>query len=119
MDLVNRKAEVIKEIKTFGAKDFYYKMMKILGDAYLFSRTGYIDQPWKKILAQKLSESIDLYKTIEELQKSELNGYFREDLFFTSLTRAFFDANKVPQGITPASGSSESPKHTGRRMISG
>lgn len=100
--LCNRRPDVIKEIKAFGAKDFYYKMMKTLGDAYLYSKTEYLDAPWKKSLAMKLS-NYDLYSIIEELQKSELNGFFREDLFFTSLVKAFFDKNRVPSGVTPNS----------------
>ena len=115
-DLVNKKPEVIKEIKTFGAKEFYYKMMKVLGDAYLFSKTGYTDAPWKKILSTKLANSVDLYKVIEEMQKSELNGYFREDLFFTSLTKSFFDLGGVPSGITPAP---DKPIRPGRRPVTG
>lgn len=116
--LCKRNPEVIKEIKTFGSKDFYYKMMKVLGDSYLYSRTGYIDQPWKKTLSNTIASSVDLYKTIEEMQKSELNGYFREDLFLTALTKAFFDSgSSVPSGITPTS--SELPKRTGRRPING
>ena len=106
--LCNRKAEVIKEIKDFGAKDFYYKLMKTLGDAYLYSKTGYLDAPWKKALASKLS-SYSLYPMIEELQKSELNGFFREDLFFTSLTKAFFDSGRTPAGITPSVSSKRTP----------
>lgn len=106
--LCNRKAEVIKEIKDFGAKDFYYKLMKTLGDAYLYSKTGYLDAPWKKALSSKLS-SYSLYPMIEELQKSELNGFFREDLFFTSLTKAFFDSGRTPAGITPSVSSKRTP----------
>lgn len=104
LKLANRDSEAVKEIKNFGTKDFYYKMMKVLGDSYLFSKTGYIDQAWKKSLASTLASKIDLYKVIEEMQKSELNGYFREDLFFTSLTRSFFDntglSNVMPSGVT-------------------
>ena len=100
MKLVNKNPEIIREIKTFGSKEFYYKLMKILGDAYLYSRTGYIDQPWKKGMSNCLASSLNLYGLIEELQKSELNGFFREDLFFTSLTKAFFDTNSIPTGIT-------------------
>lgn len=97
LKLVNKDTSVIKEIKEFGSKDFYYKMMKILGDSYLFASTGYLDAPWKKGLATRLS-SLDLYSIINELQKAELNGYYREDLFLTYLSRAFFDP-KMPQGI--------------------
>lgn len=104
LKLVNGNADAIKEIKNFGAKDFYYKTMKVLGDSYLYSKTGYIDQVWKKNLASTLASKVDLYKVIEEMQKSELNGYFREDLFFTSLTRSFFDNIKsstaMPSGVT-------------------
>ena len=115
--LCNRDSEVVKDIKNFGAKEFYYKLMKVLGDSYLFSKTGYIDQPWKKSLASKLSASVNLYDSIEELQKSELNGYFREDLFFTSLTRVFFDRNDpMPKGVTPSSAPQIAK---GRRPVTG
>lgn len=109
--LCQGKPEAVKEIKDFGAKDFYYKLMKTLGDAYLYSKTGYLDAPWKKSLAMKLS-SYDLYSIISELQKSELNGYFREDLFFTSLVKAFFDRReaRIPDGVTP----SKTPSPRGR-----
>lgn len=109
--LCQGKPEVVKEIKDSGAKDFYYKLMKTLGDAYLYSKTGYLDAPWKKSLAMKLS-SYDLYSMIAELQKSELNGYFRDDLFFTSLVKAFFDRReaRIPNGVTP----SKTPSSRGR-----
>lgn len=110
----NKNPGVIEDIKSFGCKDFYYKMMKVLGDSYLYSKTGFIDAPWKQSLARKLSSSLDLYSVMEELQKSELNGYFREDLFLMALTRAFFDnsRNEVPAGLTSptSSGTSEIPK---------
>ena len=100
--------DIVNELLDFGAKDFYYKLMKTLGDAYLYSKTGYLDAPWKKALASKLS-SYSLYPMMEELQKSELNGLFREDLFFTSLTKAFFDSGRTPAGITPSTSSKRTP----------
>ena len=116
MMLHDKKPEVIKEIKTFGSKDFYYKMMKVLGDSYLYSKTGYVDAAWKKSLADRLSTGIDLYSVMSELQKAELNGYFREDLFLMSLTKAFFDVrSSMPLGIT-ASEPVTQPA-TGRRRV--
>ena len=109
--------EVIKEIKTFGVKEFYYKLMKILGDSYLYSKTGYIDQSWKKTLANKLANLINILSAMEDLQKSELNGFFREDLFFVYLSKTFFSSPSVPTGVTQTTTNTNIPKRTGRRLI--
>ena len=113
--LAKRNPSVISEIKNFGAKDFYYKLMKILADAYLHERTGYIDQPWKRGIFSALS-TLGLYIIIEEMRKSELNGYFREDLFFTSLARSFFDMGTVaPSGVSPIEPITK--QHPRRRVV--
>lgn len=113
--LAKRNPSVISEIKNFGAKDFYYKLMKILADAYLHERTGYIDQPWKRGIFSALS-TLGLYNIIEEMRKSELNGYFREDLFFTSLARSFFDMGTVaPSGVSPIEPTTK--QHPRRRVV--
>lgn len=113
--LAKRNPSVISEIKNFGAKDFYYKLMKILADAYLHERTGYIDQPWKRGIFSALS-TLGLYNIIEEMRKSELNGYFREDLFFTTLARSFFDLGTIaPSGVSPVEPTTK--QHPRRRVV--
>lgn len=116
LKLAKRNPSVISEIKSFGAKDFYYKLMKILADSYLFERTGYIDQSWKKGIFSALS-NLNLYNIIEEMRKSELNGFFREDLFFTTLARSFFDIGTVasPSGVSPVNPPVR--QHTRRRVV--
>ena len=115
LKLAKRNPTIISDIKSFGAKDFYYKLMKILSDAYIFERTGHIDQSWKRGIFSALS-TLNLYNIIEEMRKSELNGYFREDLFFTSLARSFFDMDTVaPSGVSPVTPPVR--QHTRRRVV--
>ena len=83
--ILKKDVSCIKSIKDFGTKDFYYKALKTLNDAYLYSVTGFVDQPWKERFAKSI-KSYDLEKVISVLLEVDKGVYFREDLFFYHLT---------------------------------
>jgi DNA polymerase III gamma/tau subunit len=85
LKILRKDVSCVKSIKDFGTKDFYYKALKTLNDAYLYSITGYIDQPWKERFAKSL-KSYDLEKVISTLLEVDKGVYFREDLFFYCLS---------------------------------
>lgn len=95
--LCQKDENVIKIIKDFGPKEFYYKFMKTLSDTYVYQQSNYLDQQWKKNLADNmiknrpkpLKEIIDSLRTVDE------NGYFKEELFFVELVHCFY-YNKAP-----------------------
>lgn len=84
MKILKKDTTCIKEIKDFGAKDFYFKMMKTLNDAYLYNMTGYIDQPWKKTFAERI-KSYSLSGILATLLEVDNGPYFKEWLFFYHL----------------------------------
>lgn len=90
--LCQRNKDVVKVIKDFGAKDFYYKFFKTLVDAYVYQTTQYLDQPWKQRLSDNLIKycPIPLKDAIDNLKNVDSNGYFKEDIFFFELARSFF-----------------------------
>ena len=92
--LCQRDKEVIKIIKDFGAKDFYYKFFKTLVDAYVYQTTEYLDQAWKQRLSDNLIKHcpISLKDAIDNLKNVDSNGYFKEDIFFFELARSFFES---------------------------
>lgn len=85
LKILKKDISCIKSIKDFGTKDFYYKALKTLNDAYLYSITGFVDQPWKEKFAKSL-KSYDLEKAISTLLEVDKGTYFREDLFFYQLS---------------------------------
>ncbi len=85
LKILKKDVSCIKSIKDFGTKDFYYKALKTLNDAYLYSVTGFVDQPWKERFAKSI-KSYDLEKVVSVLLEVDKGVYFREDLFFYHLT---------------------------------
>lgn len=81
LKVASSDSSCIPEIKTFGAKEFYYKALKTYNTAYLYHCTGYIDQEWKKGLAEQLRDK-NLSELLEKLLKVDEGPYFKEDLFF-------------------------------------
>lgn len=94
--LCQKDESVFKIIKDFGSKDLYYKLMKTLVDTYVYSESGYIDQPWKRGLSENIIKHSPktLDSIIDHLKNVDSNGYFKEDMFFFELTRSFFGENK-------------------------
>jgi DNA polymerase III gamma/tau subunit len=91
--ILEKDMSCIKEIKDFGTKDFYYKALKTLNDAYLYSITGFVDQSWKEGFAKKI-RSYDLENLISILLEVDRGPYFREDLFFYYLAKAMKSVNE-------------------------
>lgn len=86
--ILEKDVSCIKEIKDYGAKDFYYKSLKILNDAFVYQLTKYSEQQWKERLAKQLMK-YSLEETIETLMAVDTGPYFREDLFFFQLAKLF------------------------------
>lgn len=86
LKILKKDISCIKEIKDFGTKDFYYKALRTLNDAFLFGQTGYVDQPWKENFANTL-KSYDLESVISILLGIDRFPYFREDVFFFELAK--------------------------------
>lgn len=97
--ILTKDSTCVKEIKDFGAKDFYYKVLKTLNDAYLFKNTGYIDQDWKRSFAESI-QKYDLENTILMLLEVDRGPYFNEDLFFFRLSKIMEKERVVRQRIT-------------------
>lgn len=111
--LLKRDREVIKDIKAFGSKDFYYKLLKVMQDAFIYHLSGWIDSSWKKTLAESLASGINLFDSIMTLTGCEKDKYFREDLFLVFLTKVFYDkdVNRITESQTP-----EGVRRTVRRV---
>lgn len=101
--LMNRLAaqdkEVIADIRSFGSKDFFYKMFRILTEAYLYQKTQYVDQSWKARTYEPFMK-YDLGKILNTFLRVDANGYFKEDVFTISLVEAFYD-NQVSTPTAP------------------
>lgn len=82
--IANRDPSCVKEIKKFGAKDFYYKALKTFNSSYLYLTTGYIDQAWKKQLAERLRGK-NIRFILDKFLEVDSGPYFKEDLFFFNL----------------------------------
>lgn len=92
VSLANKDPSCIKAIKTFGAKDFFYKALKTLNSSYLYLVTDYIDQSWKKDLAEKLRNK-NIEFILQKFLEVDSGVYFKEDLFFFNLATIL---KKVP-----------------------
>ena len=116
--LVKKDKDAIKDIREFGTKDFYYKLMKTLGDSYVYQKTGYIDQQWKRQLAENLSR-MDIYSAMNTLLGCEKDKYFREDLFLVYLTKVFYDEvnGRVSENVPPSGLTSATVRKPVRRSV--
>jgi len=92
--LANKDPSCIKDIKSFGAKDFFYKALKTLNSTYLYLVTGYIDQSWKKQLAERLrGKNIEFI--LQKFLEVDSGVYFKEDLFFYNLATILKKAPEI------------------------
>jgi hypothetical protein len=92
--LVNKDPSCIKDIKSFGSKDFFYKALKTLNSTYLYLVTGYIDQSWKKQLAERLrGKNIEFI--LQKFLEVDSGVYFKEDLFFYNLATILKKAPEI------------------------
>jgi len=92
--LVNKDPSCIKDIKSFGSKDFFYKALKTLNSTYLYLATGYIDQSWKKQLAERLrGKNIEF--VLQKFLEVDSGVYFKEDLFFYNLATILKKAPEI------------------------
>lgn len=96
--LYDKNKDVIKAIKEFGSKEFYYKLMKTLIDAYVYQQSGYLDQAWKQRLSDNIIKNcpMPLNNIINNLRHVDDNGYFKEDIFMFELMSCFFTNIRVP-----------------------
>lgn len=99
--LCQKDENVIKIIKDFGPKEFYYKFMKTLSDAYVYQQSNYLDQQWKKNLADNMIKNCPkhLKEIIDSLRTVDENGYFKEELFFVELVHCFYNKVQTIQRI--------------------
>lgn len=84
--ILKKDPSCIKEIKDFGTKDFYYKALKTLSDAFLYNSTGYVDKSWKTTFANSIKD-FNLEEVITAFLEADNGPYFREDLFFFQLAK--------------------------------
>lgn len=96
--LCDKNKDVIKAIKEFGPKEFYYKLIKTLIDAYVYESSGYLDQAWKQRLSDNIIKNcpMPLNNIINNLRHVDDNGYFKEDIFMFELMSCFFTNTRVP-----------------------
>jgi DNA polymerase III subunit gamma/tau len=84
--LVDKDSSVLQDIKNFDSKDFYYKTVKTLTEAFVFHQTGYISAQWKSFLANSIDKK-NTEDLLDLLLKVDSIGYFKEDLFFYYLAK--------------------------------
>ena len=88
MSLLSGDTSCIKTIKAYGTKDFYYKAMKVLNDAFLYQQTGYLEADWKKDMAKRLDNE-KLESIVNMMLGIDSGVYFREDVFFFTIAKYF------------------------------
>jgi len=103
--LCKRDPNAIKLIKEFGPKEFHYKLLKVLSDAYVMNATGYLDQQWKMRTSHRLSATVGrkgLENIISNMSNVDAMGYFREEVFFFQLVKSFYsDTEDVQTAVVP------------------
>ena len=106
--LCDHNGDAIKAIKDFGSKEFYYKFLKTLIDAYVYKHSGYLDQLWKQRLSDNIIKNIPkpLNEIINSLKTVDSDGYFREDLFFFELMNCFFVSTRTQVNLSVATSQS-------------
>lgn len=96
--LLSGDPECLKDILDFGAKDFYYKTLKMLITSYVYFKTGYIEEDWKKSTAHRLKDK-DVGSVIPNLLEVGESPYFREDLFLYKIAEILGSLKRPP--VTP------------------
>ncbi len=86
--LMKKDCSVVKEIKEFGTKEFYYKSFKTLSSVFLYHTTDYIDAPWKKGLGDSLKKfPVEISNLLDSYFEISKFPYFKEDVFFYFLSK--------------------------------
>lgn len=100
LKIVKKDCSVIKDLKEFGTKDFFYKSMKALNNAFLYKTTGYIDASWKKAMAEQLG-SYDLESLLNYYFKVNELNYFQEDVYLFYLGKYLSGGTKLSEAPKP------------------
>ena len=101
--LCRKDSDAVRLIRDFGAKEFHYKLLKVLSDAYVYKTAQYIDQQWKIRTADRLSDALGnrLETIVENMSKVDAMGYFREEIFFFQLAKSFYPNRVDVEALQP------------------
>lgn len=100
LKIIDKDGSVIKDIKEFGVKDFFYMSLRTLNNAYLYDKTGYVDAPWKKRMADKM-KAYDLEPLLTSYFKINELPYFQEDMFLFHLAKYMAGGTKTKESAPP------------------